>query len=136
VRNDLVRALFEASEPAEIAHGDAVVFGHGAGKQWVEQQLRAPLPLFRAAGGRFLIALAGVVVTLQQMPGQAGAIHHVQLVILRKAGLLDTLGDAPAATEFHGPHGNHRTTRQVDRAVGLVDDRAVDTTPGELKRQT
>src|SRR6185437_14697641 len=67
----------------------------------------------------------------------AGAISQALRMVLRPAGILDDLGDAPTPVELHAADREPAHLRHADAAVAALDDEAADAGTAELdgKRQ-
>ena len=98
----------------------------------IEPELVAALRPLRADRRARSAAVAGAVDARDLVAGEARQIEHGMREVGRRAGLLDALGDPPAAEQLHGARVLRGGAGMRDRAVALLHHRAFDAAPAEI----
>src|SRR6516162_2141624 len=97
--------------------------------------LRATLTLLRALRRRPFFAQGRKLLASQFVAAETRQVDVVLRIVARVGRVLDVLYDAPASAMFHRADADQVHLWLIDRAVGLLDQKAVDPAPAEISCQ-
>ena len=98
----------------------------------IEHVLRHALALLRALRRAFLLRSPGKSLTTELIAVERRDVDAILRIIARIRRIADPVRNAPAPAEFHGAWADDVHPRLLDRAVGLLDQRAGDAAPAEV----
>ncbi len=98
----------------------------------IEPHLRAGLQAHRAVALRRLLSARRPRHAAELMAAEAGDEHHVERIVGRERAVQHLAGDAPAPAELHGADVHLVHLRRGDRAIVLLDQKALHAAPAEI----
>ena len=122
-------------QPAAVAQLDLVEAPGALGQDGIEKELVAALRAFRALPDRLTAAMSGTLDARDLVAGERRAIERRVRKVVRRAGRVHGVGNAPAPHEFHRARIERGGARMVRWTFALLDEETGRAAHAEIRRE-